>query len=279
MATAALITVAEAEEIVEAGELDPDEIHVPGVYITKVIKGEKYNKIIEKLVFDKSSSKGAAPSKGQAVRDKIAKRACKEIRDGMYVNLGIGIPTLVPAFLPLGVLIELESENGILGVGNYPHPGQEDPDLINAGKECITLTPGSSFFSSSQSFGMIRGGHLDITILGGMQVSSTGDLANWIIPGKLIKGMGGAMDLVGSGTKVIVVMEHCARDGGHKVLKECSLPLTGKGVVSTLITEMAAFDFINGEMILNDIAKGLSLEDIKKNTGCDFKVANKVGTF
>eukprot|EP00331_Platyophrya_macrostoma_P004408 CAMPEP_0176425152 /NCGR_PEP_ID=MMETSP0127-20121128/11236_1 /TAXON_ID=938130 /ORGANISM="Platyophrya macrostoma, Strain WH" /LENGTH=495 /DNA_ID=CAMNT_0017806293 /DNA_START=44 /DNA_END=1531 /DNA_ORIENTATION=+ len=278
-ATAGKICVAEVEEIVEAGQIDPDQVHLPGIYVQRVFKGDSWVKPIEKTVYDTSDEPPKKDrSRGELVREKIAKRACKEISNGMYINLGIGIPVLIPRYLDPGVQIELHSENGVLGVGNYPKKGQEHPDLINAGKETITVNPGASFFSSSQSFAMIRGKHLDMTILGGMQVDQKGDLANWIIPGKLVKGMGGAMDLVSAGSKVMVVMEHTAK-GAHKILKECALPITGKGIVDVLITEMAVFRFVNGEMILEDIAEGLSLEDIKKNTGAEFKVKNNLGTF
>jgi len=273
-ATAAKIVIVEAEEIVEAGEIDPNDVHLPGVFVSKVVKGPQYERRIYTTPKRKASAAASSKSEAQLQREKIAERACKEIKNGMYINLGIGIPTLIPAMLPKEVEIELQSENGVLGVGEFPKTGEEDPDLVNAGKESITAIMGSSFFSSSESFGMIRGRHLDVTILGGMQVSASGDLANWIVPGSLVKGMGGAMDLVGSGTKVIVTMEHTAKGGEHKILNECSLPLTGKGVVDILVTEMATFEFINGEMILKEIEKGYSLDDIKKNTGCEFKIAN-----
>ena len=271
IATCGKVTIAEVEHLLEVGALDPDEIDTPGIYIDRIIEGVKFEKRIE---FRTVASAGTVNKKESPGRAMMARRAAKELQDGFYVNLGIGIPTLVANYIPAGIDVTLQSENGLLGIGPFPAEDQVDPDLINAGKQTVTTIPGSSFFSSADSFAMIRGGHVDLSILGGLEVAENGDLANWMVPGAMVKGPGGAMDLVAGVKRVIVLMEHTAKDGSPKILKSCKLPITGKAVVNMIITDLCVFEVVPGQgLVLKELFEGATQEDVKAKTGCSFRSA------
>ncbi len=264
MATAGKITIAEVEELVPAGTLDPNDIHTPGIYVHKIFQGTNYEKRIEQKTIQQAFTEKSIIQVGQGLdKNQIAQRIAQEIQDGDYVNLGIGIPTLVANYIPEGMNVVLQSENGLLGIGAFPAADQIDADFINAGKQTITLKTGSSLFNSADSFAMIRGEHVDLTILGAMEVSENGDIANWKIPNKMVKGMGGAMDLVASAKNIIVAMQHVSKDGQSKLLKSCRLPLTGISCVKKIVTELAVLAILpEGGFKLLERAPGISVQQI-----------------
>ncbi|SCB64377.1 hypothetical protein SNK03_002467 [Fusarium graminearum] len=281
MAKAAKLTIVEAENIVEVGEIDPNDVNLPGIFVDRIVPATA-EKNIEVLKLREEGQDGPpkATNEAQERRNRIARRASKELKPGYYVNLGVGIPTLAVSFLPADSTVHIQSENGILGMGAYPTKDEVDADIINAGKETVTLVPGASVFDSAESFGMIRGGHVDVSILGALQVSAVGDLANYMIPGKVFKGMGGAMDLVANpdNTKIVVATEHCAKDGSSKIVQQCTLPLTGASVVSTIITDLCVFevDREQGTLTLTELAPGVSVEEVRSKTDADFAEAREL---
>jgi 3-oxoacid CoA-transferase len=272
MAAAGKICIAEVEELVPAGTLNPNEIHVPGIYVQRIFEGKDYEKRIEQRTISKPVDKNIISEEKPKIsvgldKNQIAKRISQELKDGYYVNLGIGIPTLVANYIPENINVVLQSENGLLGIGPFPSEENVDADLINAGKQTITMQAGSSLFSSAESFAMIRGEHVDLTILGAMEVSENGDIANWKIPGKMVKGMGGAMDLVASAKNIIVAMQHVSKDGKSKLLKNCTLPITGINCVKKIVTELAVLEVLpEGGFKLLETAPGITVEDVKKAT-------------
>jgi len=279
MAKAAKVTIVEAENIVPSGTIGPDDIHLPGIYVDRIVKATD-DKIIESKNLRQAPTSEASKDKSPAAarRDRIAKRAAKELHEGFYVNLGVGMPTLAPSFLPEDRKVWIQSENGILGMGAYPTEAELDGDIINAGKETVTLVKGASVFDSSESFAMIRGGHVDVSILGALQVGANGDLANYMIPGKVFKGMGGAMDLVSNPdeTKIVVTTDHVDKYGVSKIVQNCTLPLTGARCVSTIITDLCVFqvDRVKGELTLTELAPGVTVDEIKEKTDAKFHVAD-----
>lgn len=273
-AKAGKCVIAEVENVVENGELHPDEIHLPGVYVHRIVHVPRYEIPIEKRTVAGQASKPGKKSKDDDARQIIARRAALEFKDGMYVNLGIGIPTEAANYLLPGVSVTLQSENGLLGMGGFPPEDKVDADWINAGKQTISFLPGAACFGSDTSFAMIRGGHMNLTMLGALEVAANGDLANWVIPGKLIKGPGGAMDLVASGSRVVVTTMHTNKNGAPKILQNCSLPVTGLNCVSRIITEKAVFDVVDKQLVLKELAEGVTIDEVKKTTGASFQAGD-----
>ncbi|KAJ5130206.1 uncharacterized protein N7515_006245 [Penicillium bovifimosum] len=277
MAKAATLTIVEAENIVPVGSIDPNDVDLPGIFVDRIVPSTAEKQIEIKKLRSEESATGSAGDAAQIQRERIGRRAAKELKPGYYVNLGVGIPTLAPSFLPKEVKVWIQSENGILGMGDYPTEEELDADIINAGKETVTLVPGAATFDSTESFGMIRGGHVDVSILGALQVSANGDLANYMIPGKVFKGMGGAMDLISNPdkTKIVVATSHTAKDGSPKIVQKCSLPLTGANVVSTIITDLCVFqvDRATGKLTLTELAPGVEVEEVQSKTDAEFSIA------
>ncbi len=279
MAMAAKVTIAEVEELVEPGVLDPDEIHLPGIFVQRIFKGERFDNPIEKKTVRTAGANGVGEvvvATKPLTRRQMAWRAAQELPDGGYVNLGIGVPTLVADYLEPERRIRLHSENGVLGVGPYPTEEQVEYYLINAGKETITVNPGGSTFDSSMSFAMIRGGHLDWAILGALQVSQAGDLANWMIPGKKVNGMGGAMDLAAGAKKTMVLTTHTDKDGGHKLVAECAFPLTAPNTVDLVISDLAVIRIDREGFLVEEMLEGLSREELQARTGGPLRFASQV---
>lgn len=285
MAAAGKITIAEVEELVADGDLDPNDIHVSGIYVQRIFQGENYEKRIEQRTISKpqiATEANTTVSKSTNYgldKNQIAQRIARELKDGYYVNLGIGIPTLVANYIPKNINVVLQSENGLLGIGAFPTEENVDADLINAGKQTVTMQAGSSLFSSAESFAMIRGEHVHLTILGAMEVSENGDIANWKIPGKMVKGMGGAMDLVASAKNIIVAMQHVSKDGKSKLLKSCTLPITGINCVKKIVTELAVLEILpEGGFKLLELAPNVTVEDVRKATEGKLIVEGEIPT-
>ncbi|CBZ28869.1 succinyl-coa:3-ketoacid-coenzyme a transferase-like protein [Leishmania mexicana MHOM/GT/2001/U1103] len=283
-AKAAKVCIAEVEEIVECGELDPKTVHLPGVYVQRLVCPPNIKRVAEFVVERKPGSSTGTGKNAHASRNLIARRAALEIKDGMTLNLGIGIPNMVASYIPPDVDVVLQGENGLLGIGPYPLPEEVDPDITNASKQTVTMSKsGASLFDSAESFSMIRGGHLDLTMLGALEVSGTGDIASWWVPGKVLKGMGGAMDLVVCGCKKIVLMEHTDKEGKSRIVERCKAPVTGRECLDMIITDLAVFVVEKaaggvGSLVLTEVAEGVTLEEVKAKTEAPFAVSADLRT-